>query len=251
MTTALNAKAQKLLRELPQIRRARDYYLYDSSGNRILDLFQDGGRAWLGHRPEGVSLQLKNTLSRGVYAPYPSPEEGKLLKALKALGEKVGAAEGDGWTALYLRPDHRLAAALWRPDTPWPVRESRVEALLPLPGLEYGQILFEQSDAADRTGGDLPSPVLAAALNRTVWNLIHALESLDKESPRPDCSGENWAQDGGYLRWRGSEEAYADCFRKALSRGILIAPDPERPTILPLQRSDADNTLIRKFFQGE
>ena len=248
MTTTLNTKAQELLRELPAIRRARDYYLYDASGNRILDLYQDGGRAWLGHRPDGLSLQIKNSLSRGVYAPYPSPEEGKLLRALKTLGEKTGAAEG--WTAFYLRPAHAREAVLWRPGTPWPSDESSVEVLLPLPGLEYGQVVFQHSGAGSEPG-DIPSPVLAAALNRTVWNLIHALESLEKESSFPECGGGNWEQDGGYLHWDGSVDEYPDCFRKALSHGILISPDPEIPSILPLQRSDADNTLIRKFFQGE
>jgi hypothetical protein len=247
----ISQRAAELLRELPSIRRARGYYLYDASGNRILDLFQDGGRAWLGHRPDGLSLQIKNSLSRGVYAPYPSPEEGKLLKALKALGEAIGATEAEGWLALYLRPSHTRKAMLWRPGTPWPSEEGSVEVLLPLPGLEYGQILFERSGAAGQLRGDLPSPVLAAALNRTVWNLIHAIESPEKESPLPDCTGDSWHQDGAYLRWKGGEEAYGDCFRKALSRGILISPDPGLPTILPLNRSDADNTLIRKFFQGE
>ena len=244
----ISEKAAELLRGLPRIRRARGYYLYDASGNRILDLFQDGGRAWLGHRPDGLSLQIKNSMSRGVYAPYPSSEEGKFLKALKALGEKVGAAEG--WMARYHRPAHALKATLWRPGTPWPADEKRVEVLLPLPGLEYGQILFEISEESGGTG-DLPSPVLAAALNRTVWNLIHALDALKKESSWSDCSSENWRQDGGYLYWTGKGDAYADSFRKALSHGILISPEPALPTILPLERSDADDALIRKFFQGE
>ncbi len=248
----ITERAAELLRELPSVRRARGYYLYDASGNRTLDLFQDGGRAWLGHRPDGLSLQIKNSLSRGVFAPYPSAEEGKLLRALKALGERTGACEKDGWTAFYLRPAHAREAVLWRPGTPWPSQEGRVELLLPLPGLEYGQILFERSAAGDgKEIGDIPSPVLAAALNRTVWNLIHVLDALDQQSDWPDCSGEDWTQNGAYLHWCGSEKAYADSFRKALSCGILISPDSGLPTILPLERCDADNTLIRKFFQGE
>ena len=244
----ISEKAAELLRELPRIRRARSYYLYDSSGKRWLDLFQDGGRAWLGHRPDGLSLQIKNSLSRGVYAPYPSSEEGKLLKALMALGVAVGI--GEGWTPCYRRPAHAVQAVLWRPGTDWPAEEERVEVLLPLPGLEYGQIFFERSEVSAGSG-DIPSPVLAAALNRTVWDLIHALETLEKGLFWPDCSGELWRQEGGYLFWQGGEADYADCFRKALSHGILISPDSELPVILPLERSDADNALIRKFFQGE
>ena len=35
---------------VPVIRRARGYRLYGFDGRRCLDLFQDGGRAVLGHR---------------------------------------------------------------------------------------------------------------------------------------------------------------------------------------------------------
>lgn len=143
----MTVNEQKNLRLLPVIRRARDYHLYDASGRRILDLYQDNGRAWLGHRPEGVSLQIKNTLARGVYAPFPSAEEGKMIKAAKTLCKTLGADIKD---TAYYRSDSVEAGklgtpvdilenetspfVLWRPGMPWPSKAALVELLIPLPG---------------------------------------------------------------------------------------------------------------------
>ena len=51
------------MRRIPPVRRARDYHIYDESGRRYLDFYQDGGRAVLGHRPPNVAKTLKNVLA--------------------------------------------------------------------------------------------------------------------------------------------------------------------------------------------
>ncbi|UER67521.1 hypothetical protein LKV13_01705 [Borrelia sp. BU AG58] len=57
---------------LPVIKRARFFYLYDTRGNRYLDLYLNGGNNFLGHRIRGLNLVLKQTFSRGLTASYPS-----------------------------------------------------------------------------------------------------------------------------------------------------------------------------------
>ena len=61
----------KLYNMMPEIRRARDYRLYDIHGRRYLDLCLDGGRALLGHKPGRVVLMMKNALEKGLSASYP------------------------------------------------------------------------------------------------------------------------------------------------------------------------------------
>ena len=46
--------------EIPRIRRARGYRLYDHHGRRYLDLWQNGGRSLLGHRPARQTTLLKD-----------------------------------------------------------------------------------------------------------------------------------------------------------------------------------------------
>ncbi|MDR2185204.1 MAG: hypothetical protein LBO80_05985 [Treponema sp.] len=71
-----------LLKLLPPIRRARDFRLYTEDGRRLVDLWQYGGAALLGHTPPGLLRVFKNTAERGLFAPLPGRPEGRLFKAL-------------------------------------------------------------------------------------------------------------------------------------------------------------------------
>jgi hypothetical protein len=75
----------RLLKLLPPIRRARDFRLYTEDGRRLVDLWQYGGAALLGHTPPGLLRAFKNTAGRGLFAPLPGRLEGRLLKALPEL----------------------------------------------------------------------------------------------------------------------------------------------------------------------
>jgi len=58
---------------VPPIRRARGYRLYTADGRRLVDLWQDGGKALLGHTVPQLLNLLKDTASRGLFAPLPYP----------------------------------------------------------------------------------------------------------------------------------------------------------------------------------
>jgi hypothetical protein len=75
----------ELLRLLPPVLRARDFRLYTQGGGRLVDLWQDGGRAVLGHTPPRILRDLKNSAERGLFAALPHPQEGRFLKALSRL----------------------------------------------------------------------------------------------------------------------------------------------------------------------
>ncbi|MFQ3619675.1 MAG: hypothetical protein SNJ78_01905 [Spirochaetales bacterium] len=94
-----------LLGELPEIRRARDCRLYDKHGNRYLDLWRNGGRALLGHRPDRVYGELKRVLQKGTVAEYPSVYISRLKKALKTL------FPGQWEIRLFANPERALMVA--------------------------------------------------------------------------------------------------------------------------------------------
>ena len=73
---------RELLRLLPRVLRARDFHLYLEGGRRLLDLWLQGGRAILGHKPPNVVKELKNAAERGLFTPLPHPLEKRFLKAL-------------------------------------------------------------------------------------------------------------------------------------------------------------------------
>ncbi|TVQ20331.1 MAG: hypothetical protein EA382_15205 [Spirochaetaceae bacterium] len=74
-----------LLTLLPRIRRARGYRLYTPDGRRLIDCYQDAGRAILGHRAAGLIRDTKAVIERGCLVPLPSPEAHRARQAIVRL----------------------------------------------------------------------------------------------------------------------------------------------------------------------
>ncbi|MDR3325477.1 MAG: hypothetical protein LBS82_05805, partial [Spirochaetaceae bacterium] len=70
---------------IPLIKRARGWRLYTADGRRLVDLWQCGGKALLGHRAHNVLRDVKNAAEKGLFAPLPSVCEGRLLRLLARL----------------------------------------------------------------------------------------------------------------------------------------------------------------------
>lgn len=259
-----------LLREMPVIRRAREYHLFDNTGKRFLDLYLDGGKALLGHRPEGFSLIVKNTLARGVYASYPSHEEANMLRAAKILWERypqIRYYNNSKLVELWLAEqglirsvaditDPCLAGtgrtSLWRP---WmPAAEDVIFPVLPVPG-ECGILVCAKDSIAELPQGDLPSPVNAAGINRCLWNLTALLKKspecpADSQRQLPAFAG--WCRKANYLLWEGENADYPSVFRRFLVEGVLLPPDPDCPAVLPPVLTSGDLKILNKLFgKGE
>lgn len=97
--------SERLASALPSIRRARGYFVYSHDGIRYLDCYLNGGRAILGHRPAFVSTVVKDVISTGAYADYPSPHSRRLCKQLSRTVPTHPAVR------LYETYDRALAAA--------------------------------------------------------------------------------------------------------------------------------------------
>ncbi|MFP4431644.1 MAG: hypothetical protein ACLFPV_10370 [Spirochaetaceae bacterium] len=69
---------------LSPVRRARGYRLYTDAG-RVLDFWQAGGGAYLGHSPSGLGKALKAEIDRGLLATLPGWGVERLKAAMGAL----------------------------------------------------------------------------------------------------------------------------------------------------------------------
>ena len=107
---------ENLPRRIPPIGRARDFYLYTEKGRRLVDLWQYGGAAILGHTPRGTLRELKNTAERGLFVPIPSSLEGRFHKAL----EKLFPGREFRWYAGEASLNRALEAAGYTPGGPLP-----------------------------------------------------------------------------------------------------------------------------------
>jgi hypothetical protein len=101
-----------LLRLVPPVLRARDFRLYAEGGKRLVDLWQNGGAAILGHTPPALLRELKNSANRGLFTPLPHPLERRFVKALERLfpgrifriyadGASLRTAPGGVWGGVF------------------------------------------------------------------------------------------------------------------------------------------------------
>ena len=251
------------MNKLPVVKRARDYYLYDLKGKRYLDMYQDNGRAVLGHRPEKISEVLKNTVSKGLIARYPSVYLSRLIKTLRSFFPDNGnilISSSEERAAKLLGPDSKPAdivmgrtgkAVLWRPYTDTPIVGDMLFPLLPVPGLFDLQIAcLNPVRYGDLPESDIISPVLAAAVVRILYNLSRNKPENDTVFLRTIDEGSLFSRDGIYLRPLCSAEKYDNLYREALAKGIVLSPDLKFPSILPGILTDNEKKTIIEIVKG-
>ncbi|HCM26192.1 MAG TPA: hypothetical protein DIC34_06550 [Treponema sp.] len=275
-------RSSRLLSLLGQVRRARGFRLYLADGRRLVDLWQDGGHAALGHTPPSVLLAFKNAASRGLFSPFPHPADRAFRKALARLfpdcrSVRIYSGEQSADDALAAAsfglnlgdfPDPAMgpvpadsSAILWRP---WCPVDSEYEdegapvpltlPVLPLPaaGRPVVLLLSDEADAA-LPPSDFVSPVILLAAARAVDDLIAAYgerEALrfrrtDEALAAADCS---WTRRGVYLSPTApvSVRAWEEVFGRFLTAGFLLPPDPRLPVILPGELSGGEDAALAR-----
>lgn len=234
--------SDKLISLLPNIKRAREFYLYDDKGNRFLDLYLDNGRALNGHRPSGLSLALKNTLARGLYAPYPTIYQNRLVKLLQNEFSRypyLGIYRSyesfflkDSRTANFSDPldnsaDHKHMN--WRPFLDIPEDCRLLKVSFPFPGCDVIALLAEDRDVLPPS--DLISPYILAGLIRSWFDWKSRRDKMEPQSWAILDNTGHWKRTGPYLLPLCREEEYERLFRLYLDNGVFISPDYYKPSI--------------------
>jgi len=251
-------------KQIPVVLRARGYRLYTQDGKRLVDLWLNGGAAVLGHTPPNLLRELKNTASRGLYAPLPHFMEGRFIKALSKL------LPGRSFR-LYAAPPQEPAklftsgsAKLWRPfaDTasPFAVEKNAPPILVPvLPGIQLWRdelplglcVLATESEtlAAQLPASDTLPPILLAVATRGVYDLLAAEDRAKLNFPRIEKAlqaNKIWQRCGIYLypKEKFEDKTWSTLFNKFLEAGFLLPPNQNQPLILPGELSDGEETKL-------
>lgn len=235
-----------LLEILPEINRARGYYLYTSDRKRLLDMYLEEGRLIMGHRQQGYSLALKNALERGIFTPFPSKYTVRLKKALKSVF-------GSDMHIYLFRDSFSAEAALRLEDREYSVLRPLETGepgdtfvfLLPVPeAFAPGVIVSRVPLDAEE---DCISPVIAAGAERGMHNYRAFLEktpdlSLGKELT--EALSQAWDIKGFYMYSKLGAAEYGQLFEKALDGGIVISPYSGVPTVIPPVLSENDRKKL-------
>lgn len=233
----LTDTGRRNLEKIGFVRRAREFHLYTEKGQRYLDFCQAGGQAVLGHRPFDLTRSVKNMLEKGLYAPYPSSVQIRLEKSLLKIFP-------DYCRVCFFETPEQIEAEmgeipfLWRPWHPENRMEKNLAVLIPLPGgLNCFPVLTQESSSV-RVGRCI-SPVTAAGAISLLGKWNRKRETGDQSFWNGLTDPQRfWARKGPYLEYIGPEESWGGIFDRFLAGGILLSPEWNIPSIIPLEMSD-------------
>ncbi|MDR0568999.1 MAG: hypothetical protein LBG87_07335 [Spirochaetaceae bacterium] len=251
---------RNLLCRVPAVLRARDFRLYTEGGGRLVDLWQFGGGAVLGHTPSGVLREVKNTAERGLFGAFPHCMERRLAKALSLIfpsgAFRVYADEtgfqraAEGCPMQVWRPFTREGDAFYVPaDTPV------LQAVLPWVLSPKTAVCYGQTEE-DFPPSDYLSPVILAGTVRSVYDLIAAAPNRGKaDFPKilNALANSDWRRAGIYLSYKEplDEKAYAEMFERFLDSGFLLPPDRNLPAILPGILSQGEEAELARLLRSQ
>jgi hypothetical protein len=261
-----------LLNTVPAVLRARGFRLYTQDGRRLIDLWLNGGAAILGHTPPNLLRELKNTASRGLYAPLPHFSQSRFIKALSKLfpgrSFRFYAAPPPELTELFTSG----AAKLWRPfidpASPFALAENASLLILVLPGIQSwrGGLPFglcvtaaeSENQLAQLPAGDILPPLLLSVATRGAYDILASPERAKPDFPRlakvmkTDDYKNRWLRQGIYLSLKEKIEndEWTALFGKFLDAGFLLPPNQNQPLILPGELSDGEEAKLAAVLSG-
>jgi len=239
--------------KIPEIKRSRGYFLYDTKGKRYLDFYQDSGRAILGHRMDGITRVIKSTVARGLTASYPSVYMNRLQKELNRLFPSVSefkvyrnmeralialsSLEGRdiSISSFVDFPSELSRFGIWRPFVDSSLKWDGFDffiPLLPFPG-DFGPVVVAVNKIDKFSGtSDVLSPMIYDMLIKSISSLVRYKKN-DNCMDRSVFKSPLWDRIGPYLRFKLKGRDYFDFYRKALENSVLLPPESGIPGIIP------------------
>ena len=270
-----------LLNHVPAVLRAKGFRLYIQGSRRLIDLWLNGGAAVLGHTPPNMLRELKNTASRGLYAPLPHFAQSRFLKALSQLLPNrvfrvyaappaelalyTETADKHGFTQISKEEDRKsnINLKLWRPyvESSAPFTVDDAPLIIPvLPGIQSWRnglplglnVIAAASEEllSSLPPNDILPPVLLTAAIRGVYNLLASPQrgKLALHKVNKALNNSRWRRKGIYLylKEQPDNETWVMLFDKFLEAGFLLPPIFSHPLILPTELSDGEETKLAK-----
>lgn len=260
------------IENIPAVKRARGYRLYDRQDRRYLDFYQDGGRAILGHRPGRLNLELKSALSRGLLAAYPSIYDSRLEKSFRqifppfseyriyASAERALTVASHhfgrtiNWGDIYdpaIAPPAGVSQDpgpiwLWRPFLDLSDATPAIFVpVLPFPGLSSATVLlFRNEPNSAVPDSDVLSPVFVAGIKRGLYDLQNQINTLDRGIWSAFDQTALWQRVGPYLTLECDKDQFEMLFEHMLEIGMLLCPFFPGPSIIPAEYSPGEIQVL-------
>lgn len=232
------------MNKIPEINRARGYFVYTADGKRYLDMALEGGRLIMGHRQRGYALALKNVIDKGILPGYPSPYAYRLKQSVKALLGKecfvyLFKSEERAWDILgSITPDPINDPIKGSPvfgNEVLELSELPRVILLPVPSAFAPGVIVSATelDIADEP----VSPVILAGAVRAVYNLKAFLAERDysewENAGITDACGDKWKVDLPCIYPLCEPDDYPAVWDAFFKEGIILSTGYDKPSLLP------------------
>ncbi|MCL2521118.1 MAG: hypothetical protein FWE37_09010 [Spirochaetaceae bacterium] len=202
------------LAQLGTIKRARGYYLYNTKGQRFLDLALNNGTALLGYNPTAYGVALKNPIEQAMYSPLPNLWQERLRKAL--------AKHFNCYVYFYLTlPDvvkNDKAINDYRPFLTTKV-DKPMRLLWPEPMQLYTIVL-----SPNPLGDDDYIPAFLCRASLRIASRLNTITLNNKLAALFDSYPQLWQRQNIYFTGKLDDNLYSQLFTRAVSLGLLLPP---------------------------
>ena len=255
--------AKEIFSRFGTVKRARRCFLYTTKGERLTDMYQEGGRAILGWGGS-VFTVFKNVLERGVTGSYFTDFSSPCGKPRSRLARAVSSFFGDE-REVFVFPSKRAAlnaalsvsadsTSIYRPWNPQEIDWRGVSCIVfvpPFPWTDSIYVLAVKKGVSETPYFEdevfLVSP-LCAAVTRSVYDLSRALQEREEKHwfIYDKIITKYWERKGPYLFPKIPESEYADFVLHCLDCNLVISPDYNQPSIVPFGADKGNFSKLQK-----
>ncbi len=236
------------------IKRCRGPYLYTSKEVRLVDLYQEGGRAVLGWRAGKSMLVVKNALEKGLWGEYCDPSKRRLEQALKTLFSFCGLQSFThfSWycTDEILHTDISTSPIPvlypWSGLSPSGIPPDS-EAVFFIPPFPFPSLVIGASSSTYSLPVSSPlSSCIMEALSRALYDLIDAFKERTEGgwALYDDILSPYFTRKGSALYPKLSGSEYDEFVLHCLNCGLVLNPSSEYPSFVP---HGVHKSLIKKI----
>ncbi len=236
--------------DIPKIKRARGYRLYTDKNRRLLDLYCDSGKAFMGHRAGNLSKTLKAAIDKGVLADYNSIYEIRYRNALKKTFPSYKYFYLiDSFQIEKFRKKYPQVRPIFLEDYNY----KTIIPTLPFPG-DFSPNVICSKVELKKIKEKIYSPVVMEAASRNLYDYLKFVEEKkDIEIPKVKTKnfiqvnslGEKTEKFDCYLKYIGKKSDYNILWESALEKGVLLPPDLKDLAIIPFELSNGELKLIQ------
>lgn len=260
---ASNFLINEINKKFGAVTRARECYLYTKKGQRLLDLWQLGGRAILGWGNSKPQTIFKNVLNRGISGFFHTEFDESVQKSVSSLLESPRIC------LFYNSKTEALKTALtfscedtnfYRPWNSVQFEWKDKDCVILEPFFAWAQNifivavkpeLFEIALACQKQfsqGIFLPAP-LSAAVSRSFYDLKKELPNRSEKDwfIYDKILVKYWTRKGPYLFPKVPQEKYFDFALQLLDCNIVVSPDFFTPSIVPFHADIGNFTKLKNL----